>query len=61
MWASMWCLNARPGISIQIANRRGLRSVLESAMALGDEKRTAEERVALAKTLAIKTEAPKAA
>lgn len=45
-------LNARPGISIQIANRRGLRFVLEQAMTLGDEKRTPEERVALAKTLA---------
>ncbi len=44
-------LNARPGISIQIANRKGLRFVLEKAMALGDEKRTPEERVALAKTL----------
>lgn len=45
-------LNARPGISIQIANRRGLRFALEQAMALGDEKRTPEERAALAKTLA---------
>lgn len=45
-------LNARPGISIQIANRRGLRFALEQAMALSDEKRTPEERVALAKTLA---------
>lgn len=44
-------LNARPGISIQIANRRGLRFALEQAMALGDEKRTPEERAALAKTL----------
>lgn len=45
-------LNARPGISIQIANRRGLRSVLEKAMMLGDEKRSAEERIALARALA---------
>ena len=45
-------LNARPGISIQIANRRGLRSVLKEAMALGDEKRDPAERVALAKDLA---------
>ncbi len=44
-------LNARPGISIQIANRKGLRFVLEKAMALGDVKRTPEERVAIAKTL----------
>ena len=43
-------LNARPGISIQIANRRGLKFVLEKAMVLGDEKRTPEERAALAKT-----------
>jgi alpha-L-glutamate ligase-like protein len=45
-------LNARPGISIQIANRRGLRFALENAMALSDTPRTPEERVALAKTLA---------
>lgn len=45
-------LNARPGISIQIANRRGLRFVLEQAMALSETPRTPEERVALAKTLA---------
>lgn len=45
-------LNARPGISIQIANRRGLRFVLEKAMALGDEKRSAEKRVELARELA---------
>ncbi|PQA86531.1 alpha-L-glutamate ligase-like protein [Hyphococcus luteus] len=44
-------LNARPGISIQIANRKGMRFVLEKAMALGDEARTPEERVAIAKTL----------
>lgn len=44
-------LNARPGISIQIANRRGLRFVLEAAMKEGDVARTPEERVALAKTL----------
>ncbi len=45
-------LNARPGISIQIANRRGLRFALEQAMSLGDEKRTPEERVEMAKRLA---------
>ena len=45
-------LNARPGISIQIANRRGMRSVLERATALGDEKRDAPALVALAKELA---------
>lgn len=46
-------LNARPGISIQIANRRGLGFVLDKAMVLGDEKRTPEERVTLAKTLTL--------
>ncbi len=47
-------LNARPGISIQIANRRGLRFVLEKAGALASDKLTAEERVAFAKTLSEK-------
>ncbi len=46
-------LNARPGISIQIANRKGLRFVLEKAMALAATPRTPEERVAIAKTLAM--------
>ena len=45
-------LNARPGISIQIANRRGMRSVLEQAMVLGDQKREASALVDLAKELA---------
>lgn len=44
-------LNARPGISIQIANRRGMRAVLEKTMALGDQKRAPEERVSIAKTI----------
>lgn len=44
-------LNARPGISIQIANRRGLRFVLEKAAGLASEKLSAEERAAIAKTL----------
>jgi alpha-L-glutamate ligase-like protein len=50
-------LNARPGISIQIANRRGLRSVLEETMVLGEEKRDAAARVELAKALAAETPA----
>ncbi|WP_411820939.1 alpha-L-glutamate ligase-like protein [Hyphococcus formosus] len=46
-------LNARPGISIQIANRRGMREVLERAMSLSATNRTAKERVQIAKELAI--------
>lgn len=44
-------LNARPGISIQIANRSGLRSLLTAASERADEAKTDEERVALAKEL----------
>lgn len=44
-------LNARPGISIQIANRVGLRFVLDKAEALGRGAKTPEERVEIAKTL----------
>ena len=44
-------LNARPGISIQIANRRGMRSVLEKATAIAADKPDAETRVEIAKTL----------
>jgi len=44
-------LNARPGISIQIANRKGLRFLLEKASKLASEKLTAHERIAIAKTL----------
>jgi alpha-L-glutamate ligase-like protein len=44
-------LNARPGISIQIANRRGLRFVLEKASAIDTKNVSAEERVAISKTL----------
>ena len=44
-------LNARPGISIQIANRRGMRFVLEKAEALASKKLDADERIAIAKTL----------
>ncbi|WP_425408019.1 alpha-L-glutamate ligase-like protein [Hyphococcus sp.] len=45
-------LNARPGISIQIANRVGLRFVLDKAETLGREAKTPEERVEIAKRLA---------
>lgn len=45
-------LNARPGISIQIANREGLRKRLTAAMARADESLSPEARVALAKELA---------
>ena len=44
-------LNARPGMSIQIANRRGLRCLLEQASASSSEKLSAAQRVALAKSL----------
>lgn len=44
-------LNARPGISIQIANRVGLRFVLDKVEALAMQARTPEERVKLAKSL----------
>ncbi len=44
-------LNARPGMSIQIANRRGMRSVLDKAAGLASPKLSVEERVAIAKTL----------
>lgn len=41
-------LNARPGISIQIANRTGMRSALEAAMRIDGNKLTADERVEFA-------------
>jgi len=44
-------LNARPGISIQIANRKGLRFVLEKAGKLASDKLDAAARVAIARTL----------
>ena len=44
-------LNARPGISIQIANRMGMRSVLKKAEGLALESLSAEERVAKAKEM----------
>ncbi|MEM9014558.1 MAG: alpha-L-glutamate ligase-like protein [Pseudomonadota bacterium] len=45
-------LNARPGISIQIANRCGMRGVLDKAMSLASDKHNAAKRVALARGLA---------
>lgn len=44
-------LNARPGISIQIANRVGMRAVLEKAAALNAEKLSPEARIKLARKL----------
>lgn len=39
-------LNARPGLNIQLANRRGLRNRLDAIEALGDTHDNAEQRVA---------------
>ena len=44
-------LNARPGISIQIANRAGMRFVLEKAASLAADKLSAEERILITKAL----------
>jgi alpha-L-glutamate ligase-like protein len=38
-------LNARPGLNIQLANRRGLRNRLDAIEALGDTHDNAEQRV----------------
>lgn len=46
-------LNGRPGISIQIANRRGMRFALRQAEAIARENHTALRRVQLAKELAL--------
>lgn len=45
-------LNGRPGISIQIANRRGMRSVLEQADKVSRENHGAAKRVEIAKQMA---------
>ena len=45
-------LNARPGMSIQIANRKGLRGALNKVEGLKTDKMDAAERVELAKDLA---------
>ncbi len=44
-------LNARPGVSIQIANRKGMRFLLEKASSLASDKLSAHERIAIAKAL----------
>ena len=44
-------LNARPGLTVQLANRRGLRPLLE-AVETGTPPHTAEERVAVGRALA---------
>ncbi|MEM8773121.1 MAG: alpha-L-glutamate ligase-like protein [Pseudomonadota bacterium] len=45
-------LNGRPGISIQIANRRGMRFALEAAATMAKENYSATKRVQIAKKLA---------
>lgn len=45
-------LNGRPGISIQIANRRGMRFVLQKAEKIALEKHSAARRIEIAKELA---------
>ena len=45
-------LNGRPGISIQIANRRGMRSVLQQADRISLENHPAARRVEIAKEMA---------
>lgn len=45
-------LNGRPGISIQIANRRGMRFVLQEAEEIARENLGPEERIARAKEIA---------
>ncbi|HPE46835.1 MAG TPA: alpha-L-glutamate ligase-like protein [Hyphomonas sp.] len=44
-------LNARPGLAIQVANRMGIRPLMEAALVADTEGLDAEGRVALAKTL----------
>lgn len=51
-------LNARPGISIQNANRLGLRDRLRQAMTLADDKLDAKGRVEIAKQLYRRADAP---
>lgn len=45
-------LNARPGLTIQLANRRGLRASMEALVAADLAGATVEDRVALARRLA---------
>ncbi|MEZ5946878.1 MAG: sugar-transfer associated ATP-grasp domain-containing protein [Hyphomonas sp.] len=44
-------LNARPGLAIQVANRMGLRAVMEAALVANTDGLDAEGRVALGKKL----------
>ena len=44
-------LNARPGLAIQVANRMGLRPLIEAVMAADTEGLDAEQRVALGKKI----------
>ena len=44
-------LNARPGITIQVANRTGLRPLVGKVLSLSDTVSTSEDRIALAKRL----------
>lgn len=44
-------MNARPGLSIQIANRCGLLKSLEKVKAMKDVPASIDERIALSKTL----------
>jgi hypothetical protein len=45
-------LNARPGLTIQLANRRGLRASMEALVAADLARATVEDRLALARRLA---------
>jgi glutathione synthase/RimK-type ligase-like ATP-grasp enzyme len=45
-------LNARPGLSIQLANRRGLRPLMEAVAAQDLASVTAEERIHVGRALA---------
>jgi alpha-L-glutamate ligase-like protein len=44
-------INARPGLGIQVANRRGLRPLLDAVEAAEPAKRSARERIALGREL----------
>ena len=49
-------LNARPGLTIQLANRRGLRNAMEALVGADLEGKTVADRLALARTLAAECE-----
>jgi alpha-L-glutamate ligase-like protein len=50
-------INARPGLGIQLANRRGLRPVLEAVEAARPARLSVRERIALGKEIFAKTRA----